>query len=580
MTSPVGACSRRLHGARSAISLGLLALLLASCSGPSGLRSHLASTLRSDGILIKRGATVSVIVPSLPTSLDPAVKAGETRSARMVEQLVLPSVFRADRALQPKLDDDSITSAELVRLDPQTIVYTINPKAVWSNGTPVDEADVAETWRARRSSPSNIGYVDIASVSGSPLGNKATVVFAHRFADWESLFGTLLPVGVSRGWGDPTGGAPKGLPWISGGPYQVVSFLPGQKIVLKPNPDWWGQPIAIGQIVLEADSNPGSIAQRATDGQAQVIQAVPTSALVQRLTSLPFLESEVVPSDILEELVFNTRSPELSNTLVRSALGHAVDRSAILAATVGIMRPASKLPASLFLPNGAALYRPIDVGFETADPIRARALLKEARREAASNKTSASLEPSGTPKSKVLDLSLDVQVGQLFSKTIATMLVGEMHAIGVNLQVNYLSPANFSAQVRPKGSFEMALLQAPVSVFPSKAIMAYVPPGDPSIPGNGSSWLWPNLTGIDDPDVNSLVPVAERDLDPNAAVKVWNDVTRKLWADMPAMPLFRVPELVAWNGAIQGIAYNAAASQVLWHAKRWLVTMPKPTPTS
>jgi len=557
-----------------------MVLLLTSCSGPSGLRSHLASKLRSDGILIKKGASVTILVPKLPTSLDPAVKAGETRSARMVEQLVLPSVFRADRALQPRLDEDSVISAELVRLDPQTIVYTLNPKAVWSNGTPVDEADVAETWRARRSSPSNIGYVDIASVSGPPMGNKATVVFAHRFADWESLFGTLLPVGASRGWGDPTGGAPKGLPWLSGGPYQVVGFVPGQKIVLKPNPDWWGQPIAIGQIVLDADSNPGSIAQQATDGQAQVIQAVPTSALVQRLTSLPFLESEIVPSDVLEELVFNTRSPELRSTLVRSALAHAVDRNAILAATVGLMRPSAKLPSSLFLPNGAALYRPLDVGFETADPSRARALLKEATREAPSIEIPSSKGSKIQPKPSSLDLNLDVKVGQLFSKTIATMLVSEMDAIGVKLQINYLSPAEFADQVRPRGSFELALVQAPVSVFPSKAIMAYVPSGDPNIPGSGSSWLWPNLTGIDDPDVNSLVPVAERDLDPNAAVKVWNEITTQLWADMPAMPLFRVPKLVAWNGAIQGIAYNAAASQVLWHAKRWLVTMPKPTPTS
>jgi peptide/nickel transport system substrate-binding protein len=521
---------------------------------------------------------VTVLVPQLPRSLDPAVKAGETRSARMVEQLVLPSVFRADRALQPQLDDDSVVSAELVRLDPQTIVYTLNPKAVWSNGTPVDEADVVATWRERRSSPSNIGYVDIASISGPPMGNKATVVFAHRFADWESLFGTLLPVDAPIGWGDPSGGVPKGLPWLAGGPYQVVGFVPGQKIVLKPNPDWWGQPIAVGQIVLEADSNPGSIAQQATNGHAQVIEAVPSLALVQRLTSLPFLESEVVPSDVLEELVFNTRNPDLKSTLVRSALAHAVDRNAILAATVGLMRPSSKLPSSLFLPNGAALYRPIDVGFETADPSRARALLKEAAREASAIKAPSSTTSSVLSKPLSLDLNLDVKVGQLFSKTIATMLVSEMDAVGVKLQINYLSPAAFAAQVRPRGSFQLALLQAPVSVFPSKAIMAYVPSGDPNIPGNGSSWLWPNLTGMDDPDVNSLVPIAERDLDPNASVKVWNEITRQMWADMPAMPLFRVPELVAWNGAIQGIAYNAAASQVLWHAKRWLVTMPKPKP--
>ena len=75
---------------------------------------------------------------------------------------------------------------------PQTIVYQINPRAVWSDGTPLTYADFVYNWQAqsgkRASSTSagvpyrpvsTAGYDDIADVRGSPADPyTATVTFS------------------------------------------------------------------------------------------------------------------------------------------------------------------------------------------------------------------------------------------------------------------------------------------------------------------------------------------------------------------------------------------------------------------
>ena len=100
-----------------------------------------------------------------------------------------------------------MTSASVVKTNPQTIVYQINPKAVWSDGVPISASDFIYNWQAQSGNPkfkdvggkpflpaATSGYSQIASVTGSDGGKTVTVVFSKPYGDWQSLFSQATPL--------------------------------------------------------------------------------------------------------------------------------------------------------------------------------------------------------------------------------------------------------------------------------------------------------------------------------------------------------------------------------------------------
>jgi len=66
-----------------------------------------------------------------------------------------------------------------VSLAPQKVVYTINPKAVWSDGTPITAADFIYAWQQQRGTGSAPSFVadpatSILAIATSPRWSRAT----------------------------------------------------------------------------------------------------------------------------------------------------------------------------------------------------------------------------------------------------------------------------------------------------------------------------------------------------------------------------------------------------------------------
>ena len=112
--------------------------------------------------------------------------ASEYRPAGDHEHGLAPGLHReqqaAARPQQPAPESATVTSSS-----PQTVVYKINPKAVWSDGTPITADDFIYNWQAQSGNPaytdvggkpydaaSTSGYNQIQSVVGSdPSGGAA-----------------------------------------------------------------------------------------------------------------------------------------------------------------------------------------------------------------------------------------------------------------------------------------------------------------------------------------------------------------------------------------------------------------------
>ncbi len=147
------------------------------------------------------------------------------------------------------VNTDYFTNVELTGTNPQVVTYTINPKAVWSDGTPITWQDIASQIHATSgkdkafaiAAPS--GADRVASVTRGVDDRQAVMTFAKPYAEWRGMFAgntMLLPKSMTATPEVFNKGQLNG-PGPSAGPF-IVSTLDrtAQRIVLTRNPKWWG----------------------------------------------------------------------------------------------------------------------------------------------------------------------------------------------------------------------------------------------------------------------------------------------------------------------------------------------------
>ena len=344
--------------------LGALAVIAAAC-GSSGGGGTTVTYVAVAGGDISFGMTES------PTGCNPNTPSGDSAGTRTVLAAVLPSPFVVDvvnSAGLPTPNSELIVSAEPVSISPQTIVYTLNPKAVWSDGVPITAADFKYAWEEQRgdavtSSPdvSTIaGYRDIASVTGSNGGHTVTVKFKTTFADWQMLFANLVPAHVMErvGW-NPSCATVNPAIDLSGGPFEIGS-VSGQTIRLVQNPKWWGTPANAHSITVHVASSTDQLGQWMASGFVQVAQPTTvTSAFLTQMTGLPGAQSDVDTSATLLQLdMASSLEAQLSPDL-RVAIGLLINRQDLVNQQASWAVPGLEVADSHVYVQGQQNYKPV-----------------------------------------------------------------------------------------------------------------------------------------------------------------------------------------------------------------------------
>jgi hypothetical protein len=133
---------------------------------------------------------------------------------------VYPSLFRFDPKGRPHP-----YLARGIESFPGGVRVTLR-RARWSNGRPVQAADVVATVRRARL-PSGFSHVTFARA----VGERSVELFG-KVSDWKRALAT---VGYVLPDGKPTR--------ISAGPFEITTFTPGLQISFHRNPMWWGRPL-------------------------------------------------------------------------------------------------------------------------------------------------------------------------------------------------------------------------------------------------------------------------------------------------------------------------------------------------
>ncbi|PJE10853.1 MAG: hypothetical protein CK429_18330 [Mycobacterium sp.] len=458
----------------------------------------------------------------------------------------LPSAFTIGADGSATVNTNYFTSVELTGTNPQVITYTINPKAVWSDGSPITWRDIASQIHATTGTDtafeiaSTNGADRVASVTRGVDDRQAIMTFAKPYAEWRGMFagnGMLLPESVTataeafnKGWLD--------APGLSAGPF-IISTLDRakQRIVLTRNPRWWGtQPRldSITYLVLDDPARLPALQNNTIDatGVASLDQLI----IAERTKGISIRQA---PAPVWTHFTMNGANGSiLSDPSLRLAVSEGIDRRTIAnVALHGLTGDPVPLNNHIFV-AGQEGYQDNSIPY---DPQRAKRDLDAMGWKL--NTESGFREKDGR-QLVVRMLFYDAQS----TKAVTQIAQHSLAEIGVKLDLQSRSGSGFFRDYVNVGAFDIALFGWVGDAFPLSGLtQIYSSQGDS------------NFGKIGSPEVDDAIERTLGELDPVKARALANDVDRLIWAEGFSLPLIQSPGPVAVRSTLANFGARGLA---------------------
>jgi peptide/nickel transport system substrate-binding protein len=468
----------------------------------------------------------------------------------------------------------------------QTVTYTLNPDAAWSDGEPINADDFIYTWHVSTTveqggCPDNLstaGLANIGDITGSDDGKTVTVTFATPYADWQGLFAgsqPLLPAHLMAD-DDATAQCDKfvagwsirdGLPSdVSGGPWQLTkdNIDSGNQIaVLTPNPKYWGEAPTLSRLIIQSVGSDASVqVQGLQNRELDVVYPQPQLDLVTQIEDLaPDVVSDINFGLSFEHLDFNTTDPQLSDVRVRRAFALALNRQEIVDQTVGqFSSDAQVLNNRMYVNNQPQYQDTAPPQYNAPDVAGAKALLEQAGYAAGND----GIYAKGTQR---LSFKIDTTQNNPLRQTTIDVMTQQLKAAGIEVVANPNADI-FAGKDKPtslvSGGFQIALFAWVSSPFVSANQGIYqTPPAADNVQQNYSR--------AGDAAIDALLAKLSTDMDPTQQAADANQADTLLWDQMATIPLYQKPTFLAYRSTLENIEDNASVQRPLWNSDDWSV---------
>ncbi|WP_157083890.1 ABC transporter substrate-binding protein [Millisia brevis] len=482
--------------------------------------------------------------------------------------------------------DTDFGTAELLPGDQQTVRYTIDPAATWSDGTAITCDDLLLTWATRSgrirdpqaplfTPASTAGYADIETLDCAAGTKEAIAVFDTNrgFRNWGQLFGAgdIMPahvagresgvtdvVGAIRG-ADPAVLRPLAEFWNTGwtlipgqvdpnrfpssGPYRIESYTEQDGLVLVANTAWWGLPPEVPRIVIWPHGT--DLPPKVDAGTVQVIDASGSPVTAAGFTAT------TQPSLAVEQLIF-TEEGVLANPAVRRAVALCVPR-ADLYSRFGRVDPAPTVGLgsgpvdTRLMPPGSVLDSAVgaaSVGDRYSDPDIDAAIAALA----SANVTAPTIRIGylGPDQRRADEVSAIADACAPAGITIVDASAPDFAAV---------------APVEPRADIVLGAVGgdqgASGSAEPDRARAAL---------RTGESI---NLGGYSNERVSTIIDILGVNNSDQAQLDLGTEAERILWDQMPTLPLFADVRTTEVADAVSGVLFNPAGIGAGWNMDRW-----------
>lgn len=543
------------------VGVAIVALLVAGCAPTSTTTKKqtvdaTASDINPHPVAdLREGGDLRLPLQSFPPQWNGYHLDGALADVSQVENTALPAVFRFDAAGQRILDTDYVTKAELASQEPETVRYTLNDKAVWSDGTPLSWKDFDAIWKANNGTnpeyqaADTTGYRDIASVTRGVTDRDVVVTFATHFGEWQKLFNTLYPAQwidtpekFNTGW---LGKVP-----ASAGPFRLSteSFDTVRQTVTVTRDDrWWGTRPVLDTVTfraLEGNADLDAYLNNELD-----IAPAATTARYNRVKDAPDADIRTSSSSSFSHLTFGSRGV-FKDAATRVAVSQAIDRTAIVKTLF------DGLPITVDT-LGNHLLLATDTGYEdhsgelSFDVAAANAGLDAAGWVRHGNVR----ERAG----KKLEASITFAAGATWAQQTAEILQQQLAAIGLTLKIAVVPAETFFKETVTPGNFDIAAFLWAGTGYVTDALSIYQE-------GDNTQ----NYGKISTPHITATLNQAAQALDETERTRLINEADKAIWAEGHSLPLAQSPRLNVVRHGLANLGASPGLAQVDWTIVGWV----------
>jgi peptide/nickel transport system substrate-binding protein len=487
------------------------------------------------------GGTMKWPVTEIPPNLNYHQIDGTLRDTSDIISPLMPSLFIFDAASVPTVNKNYVESADLKTQDPkQVVTYKVNPKAVWSDGTPITVADFEAQWKANngtnpayKNSSAN-GYEQIESVAKGADEREVIVTFKQPYVDWKGLFSPLYPASTNndpevynKGW--------VGKILATSGPFKFEGIDETAKTLTIVRDDkWWGDRAKLDRIIYRAIPADAQV-DALLNGETDFLDVGPDVNKLQRATGAAGVTIRKAGGPQFRHITINGTGEILKDPKVRQALAMAINRDQIAKSLLGPLGVDAKpLQNHIFMANQKG-YKDNAGVLSVPDVEGAKKLLDEAGWK---------VEGDVRKKDgKELAIRFVIPTQVASSAQESQLVFNMLKAVNVKVNIDAVPSDDFFDKYINTGNFDFTVFSwigTPFPISSSKSIYALPKKG-----ANGEDDIQQNYARVGSKDLDALFDSATREFDEQKAIDIGNQIDADIWNEVHSLTLYQRPEIIA-----------------------------------
>ena len=479
--------------------IGVLSLIATACSAGAG------DTPGSQGTGSAQ-TTLSVGLGAAPANLDMTQTAGAA-----IPQALMYNVYEG----LVKLDDEGQVNPLLAKSwtisdDRLTYDFVLREGITFSNGAPFTaetvkfNLDRVPEWKAN--TPSYLAAIDEVSVtSDTELSIKL------KQPDNNLLFWLAGPLGAMF---DPDAVDKLATEAIGTGPYLLDSYNRNETLILKQNPDYWGEPTKLSEVTLRYYTDANAPVNALRSGQLDVVYQTQAADQVKQFESDDQFKVTTGTTQGIVVMSMNPSREPFDDVRVRQAIMYGVDRDAVNTTATNGYGTVLGAP----VPPTDPWYEDLSKEYPY-DPAKAKQLLAEAGKS---------------------DLTVTFTVPSLsYAQTISQVVKSDLAKIGVT--------AKLETQEFPAVWLEKTFTQHDYDL----TVINHVEPRNIVNYGN-PDYYW----SFDSPQVRKQLDAAAAAPGETAYTDAMHQVVDTLVHEAPGDWLYNAPNIVVSTASVQGLQTN------------------------
>ncbi len=493
--------------------LAVLSMIAAACNGEpvdmNGVDDPVddVDDPDADAAPPAEGGTLVAAIGGDPDQLDPHTTTSSfafTVLENVYDTLVQPG---DDLTMEPALAEDWEVSDDLM-----TWTFTLREGVLFHDGSELTSADVVASLERIAEEGENAWRLDPIDEYNAPDESTVELVLNRVAPNLLEQLGAFKGMAIAPAAAIEAGTLADDP--VGTGPFQFVSFTPGDSVVLERADDYWGGQVALDGIDFRVIPDEGVKLTNLETGEVDWIDSVPPEQLPALHDSDDVVVGQVAGNDYWYMALNNQREP-FDDERVRRAIAFALDIEVITEAA----KFDAATPNETAIPETSFWYHPYAPFGH--DPGQAEALLDEAG---------------------VDGLTIDLMVTGEFPETVtaAEVIASQLGAVGIDVEIR---TEDFSTWLADQGDGE----------FDAFALgwLGNIDPDDFYYAQHHSEGGF-NFHGFADDEVDDLLDTARVELDDDTRKQLYDQAAERI-VDLASYIYFYNPDILeAWSPAVQG----------------------------